>query len=80
MSAEEAPGGSPGEALERHPSLADLFDPAVVLVEYDAAWPEQAHEELRRLELSAPPLLPPPRSSIATTRRARGFATRSPSW
>ncbi|MDQ3677098.1 MAG: GrpB family protein [Actinomycetota bacterium] len=66
MSEEETPGGSPGEALERHPSpgealerhpsLDDRFDPAVRLVEYDAAWPAQADEELRRLKEALGPV------------------------
>jgi hypothetical protein len=30
--------------LERHPSLDDRFDPAVRIVEYDAAWPARAAE------------------------------------
>lgn len=45
----KAAGGSPGEALARHPSLDDRFDPAVRIVEYDVAWPVQA-KELRRLK------------------------------
>ena len=36
--------------LERHPSLADRFDPAVRVVDYDAAWPALADAELRRIE------------------------------
>jgi GrpB-like predicted nucleotidyltransferase (UPF0157 family) len=36
--------------LERHPSLDDRFDPAVRVVEYDAAWPALADAELRRIE------------------------------
>lgn len=35
--------------LERHPSLDERFDPAVRVVEYNAAWATQAQEELRRL-------------------------------
>ncbi len=35
--------------MERHPSLDDRFDPAVRIVEYDAAWPARAAAELRRL-------------------------------
>ena len=31
--------------LERHPSLDDRFDPAVRIVEYDAAWPARAAAE-----------------------------------
>ncbi len=50
MSAEEAAGGSAGEALKRHPSLDDRFAPAIRIVEYDAAWPVQADEELRRVK------------------------------
>jgi GrpB-like predicted nucleotidyltransferase (UPF0157 family) len=33
----------------RHPSLDDRFDPAVRIVEHDAAWAVRAHEELLRL-------------------------------
>jgi GrpB-like predicted nucleotidyltransferase (UPF0157 family) len=36
--------------LKRHPSLDDRFDPAVRIVAYDAKWPLQAGQELRRLE------------------------------
>ncbi|HEV2060413.1 MAG TPA: GrpB family protein [Solirubrobacteraceae bacterium] len=50
MSAEEASDGFAGEALKRHPSLDDRFDPAIRIVEYDAAWPVEADEELRRLK------------------------------
>jgi GrpB-like predicted nucleotidyltransferase (UPF0157 family) len=37
------------EALERHPSLDERFDPAVRIVEYDAAWPARAAQELERI-------------------------------
>jgi GrpB-like predicted nucleotidyltransferase (UPF0157 family)/GNAT superfamily N-acetyltransferase len=37
-------------SLERHPSLDDRFDPAVRIVEYDAAWPVLAESELRRIK------------------------------
>jgi GrpB-like predicted nucleotidyltransferase (UPF0157 family) len=50
MTAEEAPLSAAGEALERHPSLDDRFDPAVRIVAYDRAWPVLAGEELRRLK------------------------------
>ena len=35
---------------ERHPSLDDRFDPAVRIVDYDAAWPGLAEAELHRIE------------------------------
>jgi GrpB-like predicted nucleotidyltransferase (UPF0157 family) len=35
---------------ERHPSLDDCFDPAVRIVDYDAAWPALAEAELPRIE------------------------------
>jgi GrpB-like predicted nucleotidyltransferase (UPF0157 family) len=34
----------------RHPSLDDRFDPAVRIVDYDAAWPELAAAELGLIE------------------------------
>ena len=37
------------QPLERHPSLDDRFDPAVVIVDYDAAWVGLAESELRRI-------------------------------
>jgi GrpB-like predicted nucleotidyltransferase (UPF0157 family) len=37
-------------ALQRHYSLDERFDPAVRLVECDPVWPEQAREEIARLE------------------------------
>jgi GrpB-like predicted nucleotidyltransferase (UPF0157 family) len=36
--------------VKRHPSLDDLFDPAIRIVAYDPAWPAQAEAELRRIE------------------------------
>ena len=45
----EAPLDAAGEALERHPSLDDRFDPAVRIVDYDPAWSALASEELRRV-------------------------------
>lgn len=44
------------EPLEWHPSLADRFDPAVRIVEYDPAWAAQAEEELRRLNEALGPV------------------------
>jgi GrpB-like predicted nucleotidyltransferase (UPF0157 family) len=35
---------------ERHPSLYDRFDPAVRIVDYNAAWPALAEAELRRID------------------------------
>ena len=40
---------SPDDALERHPSLDDRFDPAIRLCPYDAAWPVRAEAELLRI-------------------------------
>lgn len=40
---------SDGQQLERHPSLDDRFDPAVVIVEYDPAWADMAESELQRI-------------------------------
>jgi GrpB-like predicted nucleotidyltransferase (UPF0157 family) len=37
------------EPLERHPSLDDRFDPAVLIVEHDHAWAARAQDELRRV-------------------------------
>lgn len=37
------------QPLERHPSLDDRFDPAVVIVDYDPAWVGLAESELRRI-------------------------------
>jgi GrpB-like predicted nucleotidyltransferase (UPF0157 family) len=37
------------QQLERHPSLDDRFDPAVVIVDYDPAWVGLAESELRRI-------------------------------
>lgn len=37
------------QALVRHPSLDDRFDPAVRIVDHDAAWPQLAEQELRRV-------------------------------
>jgi GrpB-like predicted nucleotidyltransferase (UPF0157 family) len=34
----------------RHPSLDDRFDPAVRIVDYDAAWPEMAAAEMALVE------------------------------
>jgi GrpB-like predicted nucleotidyltransferase (UPF0157 family) len=36
--------------LERHPSLDDRFDPAIRIVEYEAAWPARAAAEVGRLQ------------------------------
>jgi GrpB-like predicted nucleotidyltransferase (UPF0157 family) len=41
--------GSDAGKLERHPSLDERFDPAILVVEYDPAWADQAQEELNRL-------------------------------
>jgi GrpB-like predicted nucleotidyltransferase (UPF0157 family) len=49
MTAEEAHVAAPGES-RRHPSLDDGFDPAVRIVDYDAAWPVLADEELCRVK------------------------------
>jgi GrpB-like predicted nucleotidyltransferase (UPF0157 family) len=38
------------EALHRHPSLDDRFDPAARIVDYEPAWPALADAELRRIE------------------------------
>lgn len=46
MSTHDAAGD---EALERHPSLDDRFDPAIRIVDYNPAWPEQAAAEVRRI-------------------------------
>jgi len=48
MSARQTGDGAP-EALERHPSLDDRFDPAVRLVDYDPSWPALADAELRSI-------------------------------
>jgi GrpB-like predicted nucleotidyltransferase (UPF0157 family) len=42
--------------LERHPSLDDRVDPAVRIVEYDAAWAIEAREELHRLKEALGPV------------------------
>jgi hypothetical protein len=42
MSAEQPRPGAAAEALERHPSLDDRFDPAIRIVDYDPAWPTLA--------------------------------------
>ena len=47
MSKDEAPSD---EALERHPSLDDRFDPAVRIVDYDPGWPTLADAELHRIK------------------------------
>jgi GrpB-like predicted nucleotidyltransferase (UPF0157 family) len=39
-----------GAAPQRHPSLDERFDSALRFVECDPAWPEQAREEIARLE------------------------------
>jgi GrpB-like predicted nucleotidyltransferase (UPF0157 family) len=36
--------------LERHPSLDDRFDPAVLIADYDPDWAALADAELRRME------------------------------
>ena len=41
---------SKDEALERHPSLDDRFDPAVRIVDYDPAWPTLADAELHGIK------------------------------
>jgi GrpB-like predicted nucleotidyltransferase (UPF0157 family) len=46
MSAEQP---AAADAVARHPSLDDRFDPAVRIVDYDAAWPAAAEAELRRI-------------------------------
>ncbi len=50
MSAERSGASEPAEASQRHPSLDDRFDPAVVIVDYDFAWPAMADAELRGVE------------------------------
>ncbi len=40
--------------MERHPSLDDRYDPAVRIVDYDAAWPSSAEAELRRIAAQLP--------------------------
>lgn len=52
MSAEQSQAADGGEGLTRHPSLDDRFDPAVRIVDYDAAWPALADAELRRIKES----------------------------
>ena len=41
---------STANALRRHPSLDDRFDPAVRIVDYEPAWPVLAEHELRRIK------------------------------
>jgi GrpB-like predicted nucleotidyltransferase (UPF0157 family) len=50
MRAEQREASEPAEELQRHPSLDDCFDPAVLIVDYDFAWPALADAELRRVE------------------------------
>jgi GrpB-like predicted nucleotidyltransferase (UPF0157 family) len=42
--------------LERHPSLDDRLDPAIRIVEYDAAWPARAADEMGLLKQALGPV------------------------
>ena len=42
--------------LERHPSLDERFDPAIRIVEYDAAWPARAADEMSLLKQALGPV------------------------
>jgi GrpB-like predicted nucleotidyltransferase (UPF0157 family) len=56
MSADQPRASEPAEALQRHPSLDDRFDPAVRIVDYDSTWPALAEAELRRVTQSLGPV------------------------